>query len=309
MTAGTAQGGARVSYFYCAETNGTIDASTPAFKPVRITQSGLSMSANEIASNELRSDRHRVTTRRGTTTVAGDITGELSYGTFDDLLEAGFCGTWATNVLKTGATRRTFAILKRYLDIGVDILYRGCEVNQIKFSCPLQEKITAAFSMIGKSEENYTVPVGATFAAATTTDFMTTLDGSLSIAGAGFNCATTLDFTLNNNMAAKYSLFNTDAYENKIGMIDLTGDLSAYIEDDSLKADFRGDTSNAFSIVMTDAASSGNTYTFAVPKARFTSVSADNFSGDDLGIQQLQFRGLYDSTSGTEFSLTKAAAP
>jgi hypothetical protein len=305
----TAQGGARVAYYYTMEAgDGTISATTPAFTPVRITQSSLAMSANEIASDELRPDRHRTSARRGTTTVAGDITGELSFGTFDDLLEAAFCGSWATDVLKTGTTRRTFAILKRYKDINLDILYRGCEVNQLKLSFPLQEKITVAFSMLGKSEEDYTVPVGATFDTDTTTDFMTTLDGSLSVAGSAFGCATDMNVTLSNNMAQKYSLFNTDAYANKIGMIDFTGDLSAYIEDDTLKTAFRNDTDTAFSVVMTDKASGGNSYTLALPKGRFTSVSADNFSGDDLGIQQLQYRALYDTSSLSEASLTRSAA-
>lgn len=309
MTTGVAQGGARVAYFYAQEAaDGTIDATAPAFTPVRVTQSSLSMSANEIASNELRPDRHRTSARRGTTTVAGDITGELSFGTFDDLLEAAFCGTWTTDVLKTGTTRRTFAILKRYLDIGVDILYRGCEVNQLKLAFPLQEKITAVFSMLGKSEEDYTVPAGATFDTATTSDFMTTLDGSLSITGAGFSSATDMNITLSNNMAQKYALFGSAAYANKIGMIDFTGDLSAYIEDDTLKGKFRNDTDTPFSVVMTDKATGGNSYTLALPKGRFTSVSADNFSGDDLGIQQLQYRALYDTTALSEASLTRAAA-
>ena len=264
------------------------------------------MSANEIKTAELRPDRHRATARRGTTSIAGDLTAELTYGTFDDFLAAVFCGTWTTNVLKTGTARTSFSILKRYLDIGVDTLYTGCEINTIKLACPLQEKITATFSVVGKTEESYTVPSGATFDVASTTDFMTTLDGSLSLGGSSFGCATDLNVQLTNNIAAKYSLFSPDAYEMKIGMIDVSGDFSAYIEDDTLKTAFRSDSDEVFSIVLTDKATGGNTYTIAIPKARFSGVSADNFNGDDLGIQQLQFVGLLDTTSGTELSITRS---
>lgn len=264
------------------------------------------MSANEIKTAELRPDRHRATARRGTTSIAGDLTAELTYGTFDDFLAAVFCGTWTTNVLKTGTARTSFSILKRYLDIGVDTLYTGCQINTIKLACPLQEKITSTFSLIGLTEESYTVPSGATFDAASTTDFMTTLDGSLSLGGSSFGCATDLNLQLTNNIAAKYALMSASAYAIKIGMIDVTGDFSAYIEDDTLKTAFRSDSDEVFSIVLTDKASGGNTYTIAIPRARFTSVSADSFNADDLGIQQLQFTGLLDTTSSTELSITRS---
>jgi hypothetical protein len=240
--------------------------------------------------------------------VSGDIAGELSYGTFDDLIEAAFCGTWTTDVLKTGTTRRSFAILKRNLDIGVDTLYRGCQIDTLKFACPLTEKITATFSFVGKSGESYTVPVGATFTTPTTTDYMTTLDGSLSIGGSAFNAASDLNLTLANALAAKYSLFNDEAYAMKVGMIDCTGDLSAYIEDEVMVGYYRNETQVVFSIVLTDAASGGNSYTIALPAAKFTSAT-DQDGTDDLSVQQLNFRSLYDATAATEISITRAAAP
>lgn len=325
------------------------------------------------------------TARRGATTVAGDIVGELSYGSYDDLLAAGFCGTWtprytftgitvsaasgdksfnfsATNAplaapgdiitvsgfataglnksytvvsrttakiivvepvlteaagdsvtitgpneLVTGTTRRSFAILKRNLDIGLDTLYRGCEVNQIKLSCPLQEKITVTFSMVGKSEETYTVPVGATFASKTVTDYMTTFEGSLDIATAGFNAATQFDVTLDNAMAQKYSLFNRSAYANKIGMIGVSGSLSAYIEDDALKLKYRNEVDTALDVTMVDKSTGGNGYILSLPRSRFGSAT-DSFSGDDFGVQQINFIGLLDSTAATELKLVAAPA-
>lgn len=42
MTAGIAANGSRISYYYCAEaSDGTISASAPAFKPIRLTSNGL----------------------------------------------------------------------------------------------------------------------------------------------------------------------------------------------------------------------------------------------------------------------------
>jgi len=247
------------------------------------------------------------TARRGAVSVSGDIVGELSYGTYDDLLAAALCGAWASDVLVTGTTRSSFSILKRNLDIGVDTIYTGCEVNQLKLSFPLQEKITATFSMVGSSEAAYTVPEGATFADATVTDYMTTFEGSLSIAGAVVNDATQLDLTLDNGISAKYSLFNRAAYAMKIGMINLTGQLSAYVEDDSLKDKYRNETDTPIVVTAVDAVTNPNSYAINLPRCRFTSA-ADQDSGDDLVIQQLNFQSILDATAATELKITRTAA-
>lgn len=329
-----------------------------------------------------------VTARRGATSVTGDIVGELSYSTYDDLIQAGLCGAWAPNkttgaqsfsaasgsftrsagsfitdtfaigdtiiasgfptagnngrfkitalsatvltvtaldgqtmgtdpatagcvissqaaTLVTGATRSSFSILKRNLDIGVDTIYTGCEVDKVKFTFPLQEKITATFSMIGSAEQAYTVPGGATFGTANTNDYMTTFQGSLSVAGAANNHATQMDLTLNNQLAAKYSLFNRAAYAMKIGMIEMAGQLSAYVEDDATKALYRNETDTPIVATAVDATVNPNTYTFTLPRARLTSAT-DQVNGDDLIIQQYNIDAILDSTSGTEFKITRA---
>jgi hypothetical protein len=256
----------------------------------------------------LRSDRHVATTRRGATSVTGDIVGELSFGTYDDLLQAAFCGTWATDVLVTGTTSRSFSILKRNLDIGVDTIYTGCEINQFKLSAPLQDKITVTFSVIGSAEAAYTVPVGATFTSKTDTDYMTTFDGSISVAGGDIAYATTFDCTLDNALVAKYSLMQRAAYTIKQGMIGVSGSMSAYIEDDTLKAKYRDEVDTAMVLTMVDSSGGNpNSYKLTLPRCRFTSATDQN-SGDDLVIQQLNYESLLDSSAATELKLERIAA-
>lgn len=174
----------------------------------------------------------------------------------------------------------------------------------------MQEKITVTFSMIGKSEETYAVPVGATFAAKSITDYMTTFEGSLAIDSADFNAATTFDFTLDNQLAQKYSLFNRAAYASKMGMIKASGTLSAYIEDDSLKTKYRNEVDTPLVVTMVDGSTDANQYVLTIPRARFQS-DTDSYSGDDLGVQQINITALLDATSGTELQLTRVpyAAP
>lgn len=46
MTAGTAQGGARVAWYYVQEVTAGTTPTDPEFKALRLTQSSLAMSAN-----------------------------------------------------------------------------------------------------------------------------------------------------------------------------------------------------------------------------------------------------------------------
>ena len=308
MTAGVAAGGAQIAYYYIAETTyGVTPASAPAFLPLRLTNFGLSLKANTISTDELRHDRHRATARRGQTTVEGDLTAELSFGSHDDLIAAAMCSTWATDVIQTGTTRTSFSILKRNLDIGLDTIYTGCEVSQLKLACPLQEKVTATFSIIGADEQEYTAPSGTTFGTPSTTDFMATFDGGFTIGGTAFHAGTDLNLTINNNMNAKYSLFQRNAYTIKLGMADITGDLSAYVEDDTLKGYFRSETDEALAVTLTDKSSLGNEYVITIPRGRFL-TGEDTLNGDDLVIQKLDWRALLDNVSGTELKIQRIAA-
>lgn len=308
MTIGVAAGGAQIAYYYVAETTyGVTPATSPAFLPLRFTGCTLALQANTLSTDELRHDRHRAVARRGQTAVSGDITAELSYGSYDDLIAAALCSPWTTNVTQVGTTRTSFSILKRNLDIGLDTIYTGCEVSQLKLACPLQEKVTATFTIIGADEEEYTAPSGASFGTPSTTDFMTTFDGSFSIGGTAFHAGTDLNLTLNNNMDAKYSLFQRNAYAIKLGMADVTGDLSAYIEDDTLKGYFRSETDEALVVTLTDASSSGNDYVITIPRGRFLTAT-DTMNGDDLVIQKLDWRALLDDVTGTELKIQRVPA-
>lgn len=76
----------------------TVYGTTPdpaPFSRIRHTGVTLGVQRGSIQSDELRDDRQISDFRLGTTTVAGDINTELSFSSFDDLLQAVLCGTWA----------------------------------------------------------------------------------------------------------------------------------------------------------------------------------------------------------------------
>lgn len=86
---------ARHALYAIAEATYGVTPATPAFNFVRHTGTTLGTSKSTHISEELRPDRQISDFRHGTKQVGGDINFELSYGSFDDYLEAVLCGTWA----------------------------------------------------------------------------------------------------------------------------------------------------------------------------------------------------------------------
>lgn len=300
-----AQGVNQNTYIKLEGVGGALDPAV-AWIPLRLINNGLSQSVEELESDEMLPGRHMAESRSGVSSVTGDLEAELTYGTFDMLLEAAFHGTWTGNVLKTGTTRRSFAILKHNEDIGRWLIYRGCEVGTVAIDCPLQGKIGVTFSLIGKKEEAYVFDgVTESIAAPTDTVMMTTFEGSLFEGGTGLNHATALSVTLENGMEAIYRLFSRDAYDIKLGRINVNGSLSAYIEDDRLKSKYLGETKTPLVVTLTDG---DNSYEISMTQAKLT-TSSEEGSGDDPIIQSYDYRAFNDPAVSTEITITRIPAP
>lgn len=299
-----AQGVNQNTYIKLEGVGGALDPAV-AWIPLRLITNGLSQSVEELESDEMLPGRHQAESRSGVSSVTGDLEAELTYGTFDMLLEAAFHGTWTANVLKTGSTRRKFAILKHNEDIGRWLIYRGCEVGTVAIDCPLQGKIGVTFTIIGTKEEAYVFDgVTESIADPTETVMMTTFEGSLTEGGTGLNHATALNLSLDNGMEAIYRLFSRDAYDVKLGRINVSGSLSAYIEDDRLKAKYLGETKTPLVVTLTDGE---NSYQISMTQAKLTSASEEG-SGDDPIIQSYDYKAFNDQAVDTEITITRIPA-
>ena len=86
--------GSRHSMRYVAESTYGVTPANPEFKMVRHTGTTLGLSKETLQSEEIRDDRQIADFRHGAYQVGGDMNIELSFGSFDDLLEATLLGTW-----------------------------------------------------------------------------------------------------------------------------------------------------------------------------------------------------------------------
>lgn len=265
----------------------------PVFKPIRFVSEGLSPNINQIESAEMNQARQRPPSRGGTYSTQGEIAAEVSFGSFDDLIEAAMQGTWTADVLIIGSTERSFAILERHTDIGVDYIYRGSRVATMNISAPLGDKAGITFGILGTKAEAYTVPGGATFSPPTTSDMMVTTNGSFAEDGTPIAYATEWSVTLDNGMEAAFSLFQREAYCISNGIASVAGTMSAYLKDGSLWGKVLNEAETDHVVVLEEGADS---YTIQLPKVRYTQ-GQKQVSGPGAVIPQYTLSAGYDGTT------------
>lgn len=120
--------GSLVQVAYIAEsTYGTTPVSS-AFQEIRDATFTMNLTKETYQSEERRSDRMRQDVRHGYRSASGDITGELSSGSWDDFLQAAMGGTWATGtsaaftgIVTNSATNRFTVTSATFPTLGIRI--------------------------------------------------------------------------------------------------------------------------------------------------------------------------------------------
>ena len=298
--------GSRHDMAYVVESVFGTTPTTPTFTPIRHTGTTIGLSKDAIESEELRQDRQIANYRHGNKSVAGDVNIELSYGTFDDLLEATLAGTWATDVLIAGTTRRSYTVERHHTDIGKYLRSTGCSFNALSLSVAPNSMVTGSFSVIGKAFSVASTAIsGSTYSAETTTAPFDSFTGSITEGGSSIAVVTSIDLSIDNGMEALYVVGSDETLLPSIGKSTVTGSITAYFEDATLIDKFIAETASSLSFVLTDQA--GNSYTVDLPNIKYNSGNPE-VGGPGAITVILDFVALYDSSTGSQIEITRAAA-
>ncbi|MNM24047.1 Bacterial Ig-like domain (group 2) [compost metagenome] len=199
--------GARVTSYLIPEITPGVTPTTGAWDTLRLTSNTLSPTVNTQVSDEITDSRISQGSVVSSADIQGDLVGELSYGAFDKLLEAAFYGTWASNVLTVGSTRRTFTVAKNFNDVNVYTLFKGMHASVFALDIPSDGKITATFTMAGLDYADGDTNTVATITPPTTTPFMSNQNvGSITVDGQsleGAACVSALTVNLDNSLQAQ----------------------------------------------------------------------------------------------------------
>ena len=298
--------GSRHNLSYVVETTFGTTPSSPGFTPIRHTGTTLGLSKDAVESEELREDRQVAHFRHGNKSVTGDINFELSYGGLDALLEATLCGTWATNVLKAGTTRRSYTVERHHQDIGKYLRSTGCQFNTMSLSVAPNSMVTGSFGIIGSGFSTSGSALGsATYSAESTTAPFDSFSGSITEGGSAIAIITALELNIDNGMEALYVVGSADTLLPSIGKSSVTGSVTAYFENTALLDKFVAETTSAIQFTLTDAL--GNDYIVLLPKVKYNSGNPE-VSGPGAITVTLDFVALYNSSDASQIKITRVPA-
>ena len=289
---------------YIAETVWGTTPATPQTIALRHTSCALALTKDGFQSNELRSDRHITDFRHGAIRVQGDIGIEFSYGEYDALLESALFGTWNSNVLKAGTTRKSFTFERAFTDIAQFGVFTGCMVNSFSLSIPANAMVTGSFGLIGKGATYSGTALAATPTASQTNSPFDSFSGALREGGSPIATITSLDISVENGLDPAFVVGSNTAAGLPHGRCNVTGSVSCYFENMTMLNKFINETASSISIKLGGATKN---YTILIPRVIYT--GGDNpASGEGPLMLNMPFQGTYDSTTGTALQITRVPA-
>lgn len=289
-------------------TPGTTPA-TPAFNIARVTKAGGGSKKQTSESEEMQPDRNV----RGVILEGIDVDGsydfELSYATFDAILESALQGAWSTNILKNGATRKYFTFEEADLASGAAFFRTmGSLVDEFSLSMQARKKITGSFKTIAMQEAPASTAIsGATYTAANTNAVMTSGSaiGALSLTGLTTQPKVKgLDLSISNGLTRREKLASLYSDEPSAGPIKVTGRILAYLEGIEFYNLALAHGSVALSVQL--GLTAGSRYQVDIPVARLLDPDRlrNGFREDQM--VSIPFQAEYDPGIAASIKLTRA---
>jgi hypothetical protein len=293
---------------YIAESNYGVTPSTPVFKNLRYTNESLKVESQHVSSNEIRADRNVADVTLVGLEASGDVGFELTYGSFDELLEAMLQGTWTSNVLKNGVVQRSVTLEKTF-ETGVTDNYhrfQGMMVNTMNLAVRAREVVTGSFGFMGKGGTSaQAIIAGATYTAANSNPVMNAANNFTGAAVTGLTSPQIMGLNLNitNNMRQQPVVGSLNSKGIGSGRFVVSGDADLYFENKELYELFLSDTyaDLAFSL----GGASSLKYDFLLPKLKFTGAEVQATSNDADVMIKVPFQAIYDPTNAASLKITR----
>ncbi len=263
----------------------------------------LSLIRNTIESDEINENRQLSDVVSGVGKIEGDIDFELSFGSYDQLLEGVLGGSWTSDVLKVSAEFKSYTFERNFQDIGEFQQYSGCVIDQMTLSIRPDSIIGGRFSVLGKgmtvskSSSASNISTGTSFAP------MDSFQAEISEKGTTLAYVVGIDLSIKNNAEEHYVLGADTAEEISLGKSRISGEISAYFQNDDLIQKFLNREKSSLSIILRGE---GGAYELLLPKIRYSGLEMP-VKGDKAVVLTLPFMALIDETEGTSVKLTRTA--
>jgi hypothetical protein len=298
--------------FIAEATVGTIPA-TPAWQTLRFLNSDVRLTKQTDIPDEIRADRNVASITDVGRSGRGSIKGNLSYGTYDDLLALALCSDWATNVLKNGVLDKSCAFEWLFEQGATDSFIRaaGCRIDTVDLRMRARQSVEIDFGIMALSMPTPTnaIITGATYAAATTTQVM---NAGLNVAGLTITGVTnapmleSLNLSIKNNIYQNDVIGQYDPYSHGKGRFEVSGSMSTLFEnlDTYLAVLNHTDVGLTFTLGSVTA----EKYTINIPKIKLMD-GGPPVPGNGQSVKfEVPFQATFDSGIGATMQITRAVA-
>lgn len=287
-------------------TYGTTPA-TPAWNVLRYTGEGLKASRQNLTSNEIRADRNVSDLVQVGGSAAGPISGELSYGTYDEFFESLLQSAWSSNVLKNGSTRKSFSLEKTFEGGATDFFHRytGAMVNNFGLSFSAGSEVKVNFDMMCKgSSTDDAIVTDATYVAANENPVMNaaTFLREFEIGG---NAVEVTAFTMNvtNNLRQQAVCGSIESRGLGAGRFQVNGSIDIYFASQTEYDLFLAGT--ATDLTFTLGGATALNYKFDLGTLKFDDGEILNPGNDQDIFVRFSYVGLYDSSDAATLKITR----
>jgi len=304
-----ATGAARRLALIAEATYGAGTGATPVFETMLARSGGPKIDADTLEDDTIRGDFHRTGVRQGNRKGSFSLQDWLRYGAYDTWLQAVFGGTWTDNVLKTGATRRSFVMEEYFSDLGTADnpfhRYDGCEFSKLSLQVSNNQLVAANFEGLCRDVvRDDAIVTGATYAAASTNQPLAFKDAAFTVGGSSIGIVTSLQLAIDRQLQARYVANSAVTLQPDSRIIKTSGTLEVWLDTGAgaLIDAFLAETEKALGVTFTDPA--GNVLVFAVPSLKFVGGMPD-VKGDTSIPVSLAFEAYYNSVAAAQLTLTR----
>lgn len=150
--------GAKVRTAYAMQTDKDTLPAPATFKVLPNITNGLNNTTTLTDSEMLNGSRVKTSGMVTSGEISGDLSAELLYGTYDDLLSAAFWSDWTAadtdpSQLTIGDTRKFMAITKDFIDINAFYAFKGVHVNKLTIEVTTDGIVKVTFGLMGLGYE------------------------------------------------------------------------------------------------------------------------------------------------------------
>lgn len=195
---------------------------------------------------------------------------------------------------ETAHTDDSFTVEHFYSDVAQSEVFTGCKVNSLAVALPPTGMATINIGLMGKDVTTATSAYFTTPTAATTSGVIASVNGIAYAIGTRNYVLTGLNINYAGNMSAE-AVVGSNTYADIFeGRVVVTGDMTAYFENGTLRDAFLNETEVALMFVFTTNNTKNPEFmSFVLPRVKFGGSSKDD--GEKGLVQTIPFQALFNS--------------